>query len=143
MKSTRRLRRKPYLLFQAAVIFLGAALGLFWRDVVAISYLVGGFVMFCANFAFLLRLFFQNTFFSPLKELMILYLSEFSKLIIVVLGTLMVVIINLHASQTVLYIPYVIGLIALQLSLWTLPFFMQRCVLTRRKIPQHVERVSL
>ena len=84
------------------------------------SFIVGGLVMLSANVVFFLRLFFKKQF-DPAIEIMIFYLSELLKLIIVAVVTIMVAI---YIKPSLF--PYIFGLILLQLATCFIPMFMKR-----------------
>ncbi len=84
------------------------------------SFVMGGLVMLLANVVFFLRLFFKKQF-DPTIEIMIFYVSELLKLLIVAVITV-VVLIYIKPSL----FPYIVGLILLQLATCFIPMFMKR-----------------
>jgi F0F1-type ATP synthase assembly protein I len=84
------------------------------------SFVMGGLVMLLANAVFFLRLFFKKQF-EPSIELMIFFLSELIKLIIVAAVT---VIIAIYIKASLF--PYIFGLILLQLATCFIPMFLKR-----------------
>jgi len=84
------------------------------------SFVMGGLVMLLANVVFFLRLFFKKQF-DPTIEIMIFYVSELLKLVIVAVISV-VMLIYIKPSL----FPYIVGLILLQLATCFIPMFMKR-----------------
>ena len=120
MLANRKLYKKHFFGFQITLMILGALVCLLWGRSYSIGFLLGAALMVMANCVFVLRLFFNKANYHPLKELVILYLSEFAKLLVIVLGSIMVA---LYLQPKLL--PYILGLLLLQLAMWLMPLFMR------------------
>jgi ATP synthase protein I len=112
---------KKFVLLQLFLLVTGAVTTfVMYGDRDTYSFVMGGLVMFFANLVFFLRLFFKKQF-NPTVEIMIFYLSEFLKLIIVVFVTVMLA---LYVKPALF--PYIFGLILLQLATCFIPVFLKR-----------------
>ena len=135
MLATRRLCKKYFFGFQVIVMILCAFVGLLWSKSHSLAFLLGAGLMIVANGVFVLRLFFHKANYHPVKELTILYLSEFMKLVVVVFGSVMIVI---YLQPKLL--PYILGLSVLQLAMWLMPLFMR---LKHAQVTHHINKRSM
>ena len=120
MLANRRLYKKHFFCFQITLMILGTLVCSLWGGSYSIGFLLGATLMIVANCVFILRLFFNKANHHPLKELVILYLSEFAKLFVIVPGSVIIAI----YLQPKLF-PYILGLLVLQLAMWLMPLFMR------------------
>ena len=120
MLANRTLYKRHFFAFQAILVLAGSSVCFLWGGSYAYSFFLGSILMFAANVIFLLRLFLRKAKYNPLKEVCILYACEFAKLIVVAAGT---VLIAIYVQPKLL--PYVAGLILLQLAMWFMPLFMK------------------
>ncbi len=110
MLANIKIDQKKFVLVQLALMLIGFVITLsFYGYSYATSYLMGGLVMFFANFIFFFRIF-VNKQFSPVTELLIFYMSEFLKLFIVAMIT---VVLAIYIKPKLF--PYIFGLVLLQL----------------------------
>lgn len=118
MLANRRLHIRGFYGFQVILIVVGALLCGFWGGDYALSFVYGASLMFVANAIFLMRLFLKKVQFSAFKEVGILYLCEFFKLLTVAIGTVLIAM----YLQPKLF-PFIFGLIVLQMVIWFMPLF--------------------
>lgn len=118
MLANRRLHIRAFYAFQLLLMVIGALFCALWGADYAISFVYGALLMFVANAIFLLRIFMRKARFSALKEVGILYLCEFFKLLTVAIGTVLIAM-YLHPKL----FPYIFGLIVLQAVIWFMPLF--------------------
>lgn len=112
-------RRFVYLQLFLTVIGLAVVMS-FYGPMYARSFLMGALLMFAANFLFFFRLF-MNKQFSPTVEILIFYMSEFLKLCVVAVVT---VILAVYIKPKLL--PYIFGLILLQLVVCFVPILLKK-----------------
>ena len=110
--------KKHFIRLQILFTIAGSFVCLLWGEGHMISFFVGASLMVTANTIFLLRLFFRKPKYHPVKEVIILYACEFIKLILVAVGTILVAI---YVKPK--FLPYITGVIILQLTMWLMPFF--------------------
>lgn len=125
MLIDRKLCKGYFSAFQIVLTVLGSLICLMWGAVYAFGFLLGSSLMFLANIIFLSRFFLFKAQYHPFKEVCILYVCEFIKLVMIAVGT---VIIAIYIQPKIL--PYISGLFVLQLAMWCMPLFIK---LTRLK----------
>ncbi|WP_035720857.1 ATP synthase subunit I [Francisella sp. W12-1067] len=112
---------KKFLLVQMLLLFFGCTVTLiFYGWAYSQSFLLGGLIMFLANFVFFVRLFVSKQF-SPTIEIMIFFLSEMLKLSIVGVTTILLAI---YVKPKLF--PYIFGIVLLQLAVCFVPFLLKR-----------------
>jgi len=121
MLANVRLDKKIFLLSQLFILFLGCLItfSIFGLNS-AVSYTLGGFVVFCANFIFFMRMFMKKQF-DPTIEILIFYMSEMLKLTMVVVAT---IVFAIYVKPELF--PYIFGLISLQLVMCFVPMFFKK-----------------
>jgi F0F1-type ATP synthase assembly protein I len=121
MLANVQLDKKKFLLSQLFILFLGSLITFsIFGLVSAISYTLGGLVVFCANFIFFIRMFMKKQF-DPGVEILIFYMSEMFKLTIVIVATILLAI---YVKPELF--PYIFGLISLQLVMCFVPMFFKK-----------------
>lgn len=120
MLTNRKLYKKHFFFFQALLVIAGSLICAVWGVNYAFAFLLGALLMFIANIVFLLRLFLRKPLYHPMKEVCILYACEFAKLMLVALGT---IVIAIYVQPK--FLPYIAGLLVLQLAMWFMPLFMK------------------
>lgn len=128
MLANRKLYKTHFFAFQITLVTIGSLVCFLWGVSYAVSFLLGSSLMFAANIIFLLRLFLRKVQYHPFKELYILYACEFTKLVMVAVGT---VLIAIYIQPK--FLAYIAGLLVLQLAMWFVPIFMK---LTHLKQPK-------
>lgn len=119
MLANVRLDIKKFVLSQVVILVLGSCITCFlYGSEYLLSFLLGGMVIFLANFIFFSRFLVKKQF-SPGVELLIFYLSETIKLTLVALITILLAI----YIKPKLF-PYIFGLISLQLVMCFVPMFL-------------------
>lgn len=121
MQTIRSINLKKFLTFQVLLVVVGSVIALFFGLKPGLSYLLGAGVMIVANMLMLWRFFIRKKVFSPMKELMFLYLGEVLKLTLVVIGTIVIA-----TYIKPIFMVYFLGLIILQVAMWLMPFFLNR-----------------
>ena len=123
----RQLATIKFVTFQVILVVVGsilyAALG---KLNSAASFGLGAVLMAIANFVFLSRFFIKGKRFSAAQELILFYLAELLKLVVVGLGSVLIAF-----WLNPLFLPYVIGLLVLQCAMWLLPFFIRAATLNQ------------
>ncbi|APC96810.1 ATP synthase subunit I [Francisella frigiditurris] len=110
---------RKFVFSQVFVLILGSCITYFlYSSEYLFSFLLGGGVIFLANFIFFSR-FLMRKQFNPGIELLIFYLSEAIKLTLVALITILLAI----YIKPKLF-PYIFGLISLQLVMCFVPMFL-------------------
>ncbi len=120
MLANRKLYKKHFFAFQILLVVLGSLICFLWGKSYALGFFLGSILMFIANVVFLLRLFLRKSQYHPMKEVCILYACEFAKLVLVAIGTILIAI---YIQPK--FLPYIIGLLVLQLAMWFMPLFMK------------------
>ena len=112
---------KKFVSLQVLLLVVGSfATFMMYGSYEAKSFVMGGLVMLSANVVFFLRLFFKKQF-DPAIEIMIFYVSELLKLVIVAVVT---IIMAIYIKPSLF--SYIFGLILLQLATCFIPMFMKR-----------------
>ena len=121
MLTNIRIDTKKFILLQLILALVSYFVILvFYGYIDTNSFLIGLLTMFLANFMFFFRLFINKQF-SPWVEIVIFYLSEFLKLSIVALLTILLAIyIKLKLFS------YIFGLVLLQLTLCFVPILFKK-----------------
>lgn len=120
MLANRKLYKRHFFAFQIILVIMGSLVCFLWGRSYALGFLLGSCLMFIANVIFLLRLFLRKAQYHPFKEVCILYACEFAKLVMVAVGT---VLIAIYVQPE--FLPYILGLLVLQLAMWFMPLFMK------------------
>lgn len=120
MLANRKLYKRYFFAFQIILVIVGSLVCLLWGKSYALGFLLGSCLMFVANIIFLLRLFLRKAQYHPFKEVCILYACELAKLVMVAVGT---VLIAIYVQPK--FLPYIAGLLVLQLAMWFMPLFMK------------------
>lgn len=116
----KRLKIKPFLLFQIMLVVLGTLVGALFSFHVAMSFFLGAVILFLGNSFMLLRFFLKPILFSASSEVLLLFLGEFLKLLVIALGSVLVAMyINISFGV------YLVGLIILQAAMWMMPLFIR------------------
>ena len=121
MLANIRIDTKKFILLQLILALVGYFVILvFYGYIYANSFLIGSLIMFLANFMFFFRLFINKQF-SPGVEIVIFYLSEFLKLSIVALLTIL-----LASYIKPKLFSYIFGLVLLQLTVCFVPILFKK-----------------
>ncbi|OEZ32967.1 hypothetical protein AS144_07450 [Francisella endosymbiont of Amblyomma maculatum] len=121
MLANIRIDTKKIILLQLILVLVGYFVILvFYGHIYANSFLIGSLTMFLANFMFFFRLFINKQF-STGVEIVIFYLSEFLKLSIVALLTILLAI----YIKPKLF-SYIFGLVLLQLTVCFVPILFKK-----------------
>ncbi|WP_143385419.1 ATP synthase subunit I [Francisella-like endosymbiont] len=121
MLTNIRIDTKKFILLQLILALVGYFVILvFYGYIYVNSFLIGSLTMFLANFMFFFRLFINKQL-SPGVEIVIFYLSEYLKLSIVALLTILLAI----YIKPKLF-SYIFGLVLLQLTLCFVPILFKK-----------------
>ena len=121
MLANIQIDKKKFLGFQLLILLIGSFITILgFGSEYASSYFLGGFVVFLANFIFFARLFVRKQF-SPSVELLIFYMAEMLKLVMVGAITILLAI---YVKPKLF--AYIFGLISLQLVMCFVPMFFKK-----------------
>ncbi|MCF6775667.1 ATP synthase subunit I [Thiotrichales bacterium 19X7-9] len=116
----KRLQIKPFLLFQFALLVVGSLIAFAFSYQSFISFFLGAAILFVGNMLMLLRFFLKPILFTAPNEVLLLFLGEFLKLLVIAVGSVLVAM-YIKVSFGV----YLIGLILLQAAMWMMPLFIK------------------
>ncbi len=121
MLANIQIDKKKFLGSQVLILLVGSFITMLgFGGGYASSYFLGGFVVFLANFTFFARLFIRKQF-SPSVELLIFYMAEMLKLVMVGAITILLAI---YVKPKLF--AYIFGLISLQLVMCFVPMFFKK-----------------
>ena len=121
MLSNIKIDKKKFVIIQISLILIGTIL-IFatYGASYTFSFLIGSLTMFLANFIFFFRLFIDKQF-SPGIEILIFYLSEMVKLMIIALVTILL---TIYVKPKLF--AYIFGLVLLQLVVCFVPILFKK-----------------
>ena len=121
MLANIKIDPKKFVLIQLLLMLVGYfIIFAFYGYSYADSFLTGALVIFLANFIFFFRLFIDKQF-SPITEILIFYISEFLKLLIVAAVT---IVLAIYVKPKLL--AYILGLVLLQLFVCFVPILLKK-----------------
>ena len=121
MLANIKIDQKKFILVQLILMLMGYIIALsFYGYSYANSFFMGALVMFFANFIFFFRMFINKQF-SPTTEILIFYMSEFLKLFIVAVVT---IVLAIYIKPKLF--PYILGLVLLQLIVCFVPVLLKK-----------------
>ncbi|MCF6768046.1 hypothetical protein L3V86_06705 [Thiotrichales bacterium 19S11-10] len=116
----KRLKLKPFLLFQILLVLLGSVIFFIFSTEAMVSFLLGSSILLIGNVLMLVRFFFKPVLFSAPSEVMFLFMGEFLKLLVIALGSVFVAM-----CIQVNFGIYLFGLVTLQIAMWMMPLFVK------------------
>lgn len=121
MFGNKAFKLKEFIGMQFLLMLIGAVIFTIigWQS--ALSYLLGAFVMYVGNLILLSRFIFSgNKLFSASKELILFYLCEILKLLVIAFASAWLA---WHLNINIWM--YCLGLFILQVAMWLMPFFIK------------------